>query len=347
MPRLPASQREGGTLDKGPVDIPPRRTVLVPLDGLPLAETALPFAELLALTLGADLDLLRVVPPNGSNAVDSSVQEYLGAVAQRTHKASGVVSTHVLRGDPAECIVREAAAAHVTLLVMTTHARAGVRRAVLGSVAEEVVAHAPAPTVLLRGCVSPQPRLRTVLVAIGGMCAAPLSSVTELARAAGARVVLLRVVTANEMLLWQWQWRPEGALDEPQAVTNARQELCDLASGMCAAGVATETRVRIGSIVPNIKEVAEEVDADLIVMTTHGRLGTQRTVQGSVSDAVVHSTRRPVLLCRLVPMPPQQARAIDLLHVMQHRQPILVPQSIGEPQYKNIGLPRTWRTRGK
>jgi nucleotide-binding universal stress UspA family protein len=313
-------------------------TVLVPLDGSRLAEAALPFGSLLAETLQADLDLLRVVAHAGAD------QQTAAAYLQSFHPAAA----HVREGEPAECIVQEASAEHANLIVMTTHARSGLQRAMHGSVEAQVVAHAPVPTVVLRGPL-PQPTLRTLLVAISGAAAAPLTSVAELARRAGARIVLLRVVTAEETMVWQrqWQWRGGSVAEEPDALVNARQLLNDLAKGLRSAGIETEVHARVGAVVPIIDAVADRVDADLIVMTTHGRLGVSRAVQGSFADAVVRSTRRPVLLCRLVPMPPEQARALDVLHTLQHRQPPLVPQSVVEPQYRNIGLSRTWRTRGR
>jgi nucleotide-binding universal stress UspA family protein len=312
-------------------------TVLVPLDGSSLSEAALPYAALLAETLDADLDLLRVV---GAGADEQIAAAYLGSFPAE--------AIHVRHGLPAECIVEEASAEHANLIVMATHARSGLERAMHGSVEAQVVAHAPVPTVVLRGPVR-QPKLRTILVTISGASAAPLTSVTELARRAGARVVLLRVVTPEETMVWQreWRWTGGSVLDEPDAVVNARQLLDDLAKGLGAAGIETEVHAPLGLVVPSIDAVADKVDADLIVMTTHGRLGMSRAMQGSFADAVVHSSRRPVLLCRLVPMPPEQARALDVLHALQHRQPPLVPQSVIEPQYRNIGLSRTWRTRGR
>jgi nucleotide-binding universal stress UspA family protein len=201
---------------------------------------------------------------------------------------------------------------------------------------------------VLRGPLR-EPHLRTLLVAIGSASAAPLTNVAELARRAGASVVLLRVVTAEETMVWQreWKWQGGPAREEPDALVSARQQLDDLATGLRADGIETQTFARIGPVVPIIDAAAERVDADLIVMTTHARIGAARALQGSIADAVVHSTRRPVLLCRLVPMPPEQTRTLDVVHVLQHRQPPLVPQSIVEPQYRNIGLSRTWRTRGR
>jgi hypothetical protein len=53
-----------------------------------------------------------------------------------------------------------------------------------------------------------------------------------------------------------------------------------------------------GEVPDTIHAVAEETDADLIVMSTHALTGPARTVLGSVADAVVRTSRHPVLLAR-------------------------------------------------
>jgi nucleotide-binding universal stress UspA family protein len=289
-----------------------QRTLLVPLDGRPLAETALPLAGLLARSLGATLDLVLVVPDHG--AIVDAPQAYLDRIAGTL---DGPSSTRLTTGDPGECIVREAAAEHVAMVVMTTHARSGVPRAVMGSVAEYVVAHSPAPTLLVRSGCRRTPQVQTILLAIDSSCAAPLATTIEFARACGARVVLLRAVGFDETYVWQLNRGP--VLREPQAVVVARQQLNDLASKVREAGVDAEVRVEIGETVPTIVSVAIEVAADLIVMTTHARHGAQRAIQGSVADAVVRCASQPVLLSRLVPPPPGRPRSIDVVHALQRR----------------------------
>jgi nucleotide-binding universal stress UspA family protein len=289
-----------------------QRTLLVPLDGQPLAETALPLAALLARSLGATLDLVVVVPDRG--AIVDAPRAYLDRIAGTLDVP---ISTRLIAGDPGECIVREAAAEHVAMVVMTTHARSGVRRAVMGSVAEYVVAHSPAPTLLVRSGCRSTPQMKTILLAIDSSCAAALETTIELARTCGARVVLLRAVAFDETYVWQWGRGP--VLPEPQAVVVARQQLADLAARVREAGVDAEVRVEIGEATPTIVSVAAEVGADVIVMNTHARTGAQRAIQGSVADAVVRWASLPVLLSRLVPPPPGRPRSIDVVHALQHR----------------------------
>lgn len=66
-----------------------------------------------------------------------------------------------------------------------------------------------------------------------------------------------------------------------------------------AAGV--QTVVRFGQPAEEILSYAEEIEADLIAMCTHGRSGISRWVYGSVADKVLRGANCPVLLVRVRP----------------------------------------------
>jgi nucleotide-binding universal stress UspA family protein len=199
---------------------------------------------------------------------------------------------------------------------MTTHARSGMRRAFLGSVAEYVIARSPAPTVLTRHDVVAPSSVRTLLVAIDASCAASMSTVMEFVHGHDAHVVLLRVVDPRDLSMWQWQ--QGAALDEPQLVLAARQQLEDIASLLRDRGTCADAHVIIGSPVAVIDAFAQRIEADLIVMASHARTGAQRTLQGSVTDSVVRTASRPVLVVRLVPPPPGKPSALAVAHAVRH-----------------------------
>jgi nucleotide-binding universal stress UspA family protein len=54
--------------------------------------------------------------------------------------------------------------------------------------------------------------------------------------------------------------------------------------------------VRVGAPVDVIAGYAEETDAGLIAMATHGRTGLGRLLMGSVAERVLRSVRIPMLL---------------------------------------------------
>jgi nucleotide-binding universal stress UspA family protein len=115
--------------------------LIIPLDGMAAAERALPEAAELGRALGIPVLLLRVVEPGGDGARSRNDEgqaiAYLTEVAQRLWALGVQTTTKVVRDrGAADAIVAEAAGDPV---VMSTHARAPVARALLGSVADKVV----------------------------------------------------------------------------------------------------------------------------------------------------------------------------------------------------------------
>ncbi len=68
------------------------------------------------------------------------------------------------------------------------------------------------------------------------------------------------------------------------------------AVGQAPPGVRIDTMISRGSPAKVIVEVAEEVQADLIIMTTHNTRGLEHAILGSVTDKVLRTARCPVLV---------------------------------------------------
>ncbi len=138
-------------------------TVLHATDFSDGADQARREAMRLARLLGADLLLLHVVE-DIALAADLPLPELdrvyeaqaawadreLAARAAEAAAAGIPTRTMVLRGAPAPAVVRAAEENRATLIVMGTRGRGGVRRLLLGSVAERVVRTAPCPVLTVR-----------------------------------------------------------------------------------------------------------------------------------------------------------------------------------------------------
>lgn len=68
-------------------------------------------------------------------------------------------------------------------------------------------------------------------------------------------------------------------------------------------GLAVETKLLAGDPVKEIVAYADSIDADLIVVGSHGYGAISGALLGSVSRGVLHRTTRPVLVVRQVPQP--------------------------------------------
>jgi nucleotide-binding universal stress UspA family protein len=169
-------------------------TILVPLDGSPLVERALPYAVNLAKAaggklallhadladrLGAELLLLSVVQPPAYAYVEgyaylgldpeverAEAAHQLETATERLRTGDRIVKTRVELGYVVEMILQTARAEGIDLIVMATHGRGGLARFVLGSVATGMLRQAVVPILLLRpsALVHPLERAETSAV---------------------------------------------------------------------------------------------------------------------------------------------------------------------------------------
>jgi nucleotide-binding universal stress UspA family protein len=133
--------------------------ILVPLDGSDCAESVLPKVEKLAKDLKASIALLRVVithtfpgvdPTNAEVKVVREAEAYLSQLEEKLKNRGLKVDSHVRYGNDAEEILDHAAQGDIDMIAMTTHGWSGVKRFLLGSVAEKVLRHSPKPVFLVR-----------------------------------------------------------------------------------------------------------------------------------------------------------------------------------------------------
>jgi nucleotide-binding universal stress UspA family protein len=141
--------------------------IVVPLDGSPLAELALPHAVNLAKLSNATLHLLRIVDftrldehgPYGLameysafepvlSEEEANARDYLQQMQVRLSDSGVQITADVRRGPVTREIVRNSTEGDV--IVMASHGRGGISRWLLGSVAEDVVRNSTVPVMLIR-----------------------------------------------------------------------------------------------------------------------------------------------------------------------------------------------------
>jgi nucleotide-binding universal stress UspA family protein len=143
----------------------PLKTVIVPLDGSPLAERALPVVVDLAKKMDLQVVLVRAyaLPPTISaedygyysaellDHLESEARDYLqGKINEIKQKGIATVTSVVNTGYGAEEIITLARNTPDNLIVMCTHGRSGIQRTVLGSVTDRVVRHSGDPVLIVQ-----------------------------------------------------------------------------------------------------------------------------------------------------------------------------------------------------
>jgi len=299
--------------------------LLVPLDGSRMAESALPAAARLATRTGAQLTLVHVIEKHAPSAVHSErhlvgaeeAAAYLTEVARRPALAGLRVATHVHAAgvsDVAVSITEHTTEMAPDLVVMSTHGRGGARRLFFGAIAQQVIALGATPVLLVRpseqaaaaDSSAPAGEWRTILAPVDGNPAhekgLPLAA--ELAASFGCRLHLLMVTpTLSELAGSQaaaGMFLPGATrikLDMDDA--GARDYLAARAGELAQKGVEAGSEASRGDPASAIIHVARRLPADVVVMSTHGRAGSDAFWEGSVAARVVARARVPLLLVPL------------------------------------------------
>ena len=292
--------------------------ILVPLDTSELAEVALPYAEQMAGRLGSEITLMSVSHSAGEKeqrVFRSYIQETVAVTKERANryleKPTGQdvkVESAILVGNPAEEIVDYAERENIDVIVMATHGRSGIGRWALGSVADKVLRATERPVVLI-GAKGARPDMlekgvfKRALVPLDGSkeSEAVIPYIEELASMLGAEVTLLQVLAIVYHVYISGDASAQVPYTEEEMKplkASAESYLEKVGSGLKGKGVTTKCQVRVGAAGHEIIKLADEIGADIVAMSTHGRSGVGRLVFGSVAEKVVRTGNTPVLLVR-------------------------------------------------
>lgn len=289
-------------------------SILVPVDGSRFAEHALPHALGIARRTGGALHLALVhVPaePVGpsyplSEVIRAHHQEervreadYLLELVERLEPSGVALHPVLLDGPVADTLVDYIEGADVGVVAMTTHGRGGFQRHWLGSTADNLMLRCAIPLLLVRPSrgtedVGPESDrvIRRMVAALdgSGIAETALGDALELGITDGASLTLVHVLqpTASSTAGY-----PESREQEVRLYLDALAQREALKARSCHSRVALDSRPA-----PAVIGLAEELDADLIVLGTHGRSGLGRLILGSVADEVIRGTHRPVLVHR-------------------------------------------------
>ena len=291
-------------------------TILVPLDGSPVAESGLRSACKLARDSGATLYLMRTTmffAGDRSTYAEErrslhEAQDYLAALERDLQTRGFEVCSDVLPCDPVRGILFAAESRQAGLISMSTHGRTGVGHALLGSVAEAVLRKCDVPVLLTRaGRQEGQEGdagFERLLVALDGSRLSEVSLDVLEREIVGknAEIELVRVVPRHAPLTMPGlagesapQARDELVRETDRYVREAQAYL-DKVGNARLEGRVWHCAVPVGSPCAEILDTAAGDNADLIVVATHGRQGLDKVLYGSVALDLLRHVEVPLLV---------------------------------------------------
>lgn len=268
-----------------------------------------------------ELHLLRKVyhPAEGGGADATRAaqvsREQLQTLA-RTHL--GGVRYEVLtrlNSDPVAGILDAEKEVAPDLIVMATHGRTGIVHLILGSVAEKVAreSHCPVFSTHRGEALARTQPFQNILVSIdiAEHSAKPLAYALRIAEYSKGTVYPLHIVPTDEtelLLRDVYQAREGNRANSVTAEKIAKQKLDDLAREHLS-GVRYQAELHVsGDPAKTILEVERAVDADLLIMATHGFHGVFHLLLGSLTEKMMRESSCPVLSLRQLTEPPRPPR---------------------------------------
>jgi nucleotide-binding universal stress UspA family protein len=295
------------------------REVIVPLDGSPYAEHALPWAMQIASWAGSHLRLVHVhqqMQPafherrlalyrEFDRLLREPLEEYVAEVIRRIARASAVtVTPTIVNGRHPADHLSELVSSTSDIVVMATRGRNFVDRSLRSSALDAVVHRREAPILHVRGYSCPvdltaRPSLRHALVPLDGSPESEevLRPVSALSKLTNGRQTLLRVVQSSGLFSCDDGSCPEKARE----LTNSPVAYLDK--------LATEWRSELPHVRTSVawsdasltREILTEVDeqeVDFIAMTTRARGRLRRLFRPGVFDRLIRRARTPILVVK-------------------------------------------------
>lgn len=276
------------------------RSILLATDFSVASLQALPYATFLARKYDSTLYLAHIVSPGMHGAIPEemlsiSMDAAAKEAEQQMHslegseKLRGISHKTLLgSGDISEYILNAVREHHIGLVILGTHGRTGIKRLMLGSVAEEIFRVAPCPVLTVGANAQSSSTVSRILfptdLSSTSRCAVPFAA--SLADETGAELVVLHVL-------------PPTIAPNPDAelLSNPlREEAERILDGHLHPGTRFATMFECGAVAETIVHQAKMLNAGFIVMgvrhsfTTHGF--------ANVAYSVATSAPCPVLTVR-------------------------------------------------
>jgi nucleotide-binding universal stress UspA family protein len=285
--------------------------ILVATDFSDEAERALAVGSKIAQRLGAKLTIahafnpkpyVRLIEPRAAgeaaDAMAAAAHKQLEELRVRACAHLDNVATHSVRCDtPALGLTDYAKESGVSLIVVGTRGRGAVMRVLVGSVAERIVRHAHCDVLVARGdtddwdldhIVAP-----TDLSEIASIAA---TAAADIRKRFDCKVTLLHVFDDDVPVPAQEGY---GLASTEEVVATLNKELHDLKLQVFGDDDGVDCQVIVGEHPADLVCTwCEDNDAQMVVVSTHGRTGIARVLVGSVAEQIIRYSPCPALAIR-------------------------------------------------
>lgn len=274
------------------------KTILVPYDFSEQAENAYEFAKGLAKKTRAHLKLIHIleIPTMTSIGTMGTVdpaygidkiyvieliekrKQQLAAIEAEHNDADFKLSTKLVFGNPYAGITQEVSEFDANLIVMGSKGSSGLEELLIGSNTEKVVRNASCPVITIKDKRNVEDIKNIVFASDFTKSSTKIiNKLKKLSTALNAKLCLVKINTPSMFENSRDSLRSMQEFIEEHGLLNTKTDIYNSASEE-----------------EGIIQYAEDINADMIAMATHGRTGFLHLLSGSIAEDVVNHAKRPV-----------------------------------------------------
>jgi nucleotide-binding universal stress UspA family protein len=288
----------------------PKLGIVVAVDGSPASNAAVVWAARDAATRSIPLTLFHAVvtptstwppvpyPDSLLAALEDDCRRQLAHALKLAEEAMPSGRKVAIRKDfvyssPALALIKLSDEAE--MIVVGSSGRGLLARGLLGSVSSTVVRHASCPVAVIRDEDVPDPVAGPVLLGIDGSPASELATAIAFDQASRRGVDLVALHAWSDVAVLELP-----ALDWEAVEAEAERSLAEALAGWKERYPDVTVRRLLVRDLPaqQLIEQSKSIQAQLVVVGSHGRGGLTGLILGSVSNTVLHSVRVPVIVAR-------------------------------------------------
>ena len=294
--------------------------ILVPLDGSPYAESAVPQAAAISQAFNAKIMLLHILE---RDRVDPSTQVfdllnwqikkmeaklYLERMSDRLQKSSLQTDEIILEGPVAESITKFAQSQDMKLVVLSSHGQNGLRKWGTSSITNKIILSAPTSVLIVRAPRIEEKPYRRILVPLDCSWRAEnvLPIIALLARFHKSQIQIAHVVKTTELSRHLPPDQEDIDLSN-RIVTRNRDEalhyLNQVQLHSSLADIDINTHLIISdNVTLALHELVEREQIDMVAFSAHGYSGNNQWPYGSVVNNFILYGKVPLLIVQDMPL---------------------------------------------
>lgn len=279
----------------------PIRRIVVGTDFSHPAATALGWASAIARAHGASLLLVHAYAQQDHGLSQQETRAALAGLAAVENAHGLQVHVELREGAAAQVVAAVAGDSGADLLVIGSRGRNPISRLLLGSVADATLRQVAMPTLVVHPDDSARtPRAANLLVGMDFTPEADRAAAVAVRLAAGATDATVGLLHASPIATpFVGVEVPAVPIVEPaENEAPVREGLSRRVVALGGHGVRVEGLACPGSPAEALRDIAQDRDADIIVVGTVAPAGAARLLLGSVAADLVHKADRPVLVVR-------------------------------------------------